>query len=334
MTLLITILLSLAHRFVEQPAAPKPAAAQPPATQPTTQPPAPSPAPATKPPMATPPSATSPAEPSFISPAEVARLERLSPDNPEAYLLAAEDIADGALEPERLALAKHLYVLAFELDRARGRPGPIAASAVVGLADPLLEPIAARRQWLLAIAGGISPLYAATDWNLSAEGVPSDELAYRAATLLGRIRAGDGRDAKKLRDDPQVAGLLRRYERAIGTTGMTGALSRLDKYIQAWPCKECHNERFVIRVSDRGPEVRLCPTCNGNPGPTLSDDEFIGQLRFEDSLLSGIHDSWAAQTTVDQAAPLRDPDPEAVAPAYGIDPAMVLFRKGKWVSKP
>ncbi|MBL9030863.1 MAG: hypothetical protein JNM80_04050 [Phycisphaerae bacterium] len=272
--------------------------------------------------------------------AEVAALERLSPEHPEGYLLAAEDVADAAVgaegeEARRLrALAQRLYVLAFELDRVKGRPGAVAASAVVGLADPVLEPVASRRTWLLAIAGGISAQYAAADWNLAAEGVPSDEVAYRAATLLGRLRAGEGRDARKMMEDPQVAAVLRRYERAIGTTGMTGALTRLDRYMQNWPCKECRNDRFVLRVSDRGAEVRLCPTCRGNPGPVLSEEELIGQLRFEDSLLSGIHDSWAAQTTVDQAAPLRDPDPEAVAPAYGVDAREAWYRKGKWVARP
>ena len=46
------------------------------------------------------------------------------------------------------------------------------------------------------------------------------------------------------------------------------------------------------------------------PGPQLSEEELIAQLRFEAVLLNGIQRSWSAQMVVDLGATLRDPDPE------------------------
>ena len=235
-------------------------------------------------------------------PALAARLAALSPDKPEAYFLLGEEVAESgtvASDKDQLELAKTLYVLAFERDRRTGHPGHLAASAAIGLAR-----------------------------------IERHEQAYEAATVLGLARSGESQDARRWRDRPGVNDTLKRYERLIGTSGETGALSRLDKYLAAWPCPECHNDRVVTKLGDRGPERRLCPTCHGNPGPVLSDEELIGQLRFEASLLNGIQRSWAAQIVVDQSAPLRDPDPDELAATYRVDPRLAYWRGGKWTDKP
>src|SRR5579862_2539303 len=72
-----------------------------------------------------------------IEPALAARLATLSPDKPDGYFLLAEEVADegaAAADAEKLNLARTLYVLAFDLDRRTGHPGPLAASSAVGLA--------------------------------------------------------------------------------------------------------------------------------------------------------------------------------------------------------
>jgi hypothetical protein len=258
------------------------------------------------------------------------RLAALTPSNPQGYFLLAEEIADGAEDQERSALAQTLYALAFELYRAAG-DNQRAASCAIGLAST--ERLERSKRWLEAVAGALDRRYALPDWAVAATGSITDETALKAATVLGLARAGEGRDARKLYEQPGVADLMRRYERAMGSSGETGSLSRLQKYMDAWPCKECGNARVVGRPGEKGSELRLCPTCKGNPGPRLSPDEYLAQLRFEAALLNGIQRSWAAQITVDQGAPLRDPDPAEVGATYGVDAARAFFRDGKWDSK-
>ena len=264
--------------------------------------------------------------------AQRARLTALKPDQPEDYFLLAEDIADGADDEPRINLARTLFILAFELDRRAGGGSTLGASSALAIAK--LERLDRDRRWLTAIAGAADRRYALPDWNVGASPSISDENAYKAATVLGMARSGDGREARRLFDQPGVAGVLRHYERAIGSTGETGALSRLDKYMQQWPCPECGNARTVSRPGPSGPEVRLCASCRGNPGPRLTEEEYISQLRFEAALLNGIQRSWAAQVVVDQGAPLRDPDLEELAPTYGVDPGKPFWRDGEWVGSP
>lgn len=271
-----------------------------------------------------------------IEPAVLAKLAALTPDKPQDYFDLAEVVADGADEEPRIVLARTLYVLAFELDRKKGAGGSgggsLAAGCALGIAK--IERLDRDKRWLVAIAGAVDRRYALPDWNVGATPSISDEVAYKAATVLGLARAGEGREARRLYDQPGVADVLKRYERAIGTTGETGALSRLTKYMQQWPCAECNNQRVVSKPGEKGPEFRLCPTCRGNPGPKLDEEEYIAQLRFEAALLNGIQRSWAAQVIVDLGAPLRDPDLDEVAPTYGVDPAKAYWRDGKWVAKP
>jgi hypothetical protein len=258
------------------------------------------------------------------------RLTALNPGDPQGYFLLAEEVADGADDQDRAALAQTLYALAFELYRAAG-DNQRAASCAIGLAST--ERLERSRRWLQAVAGALDRRYALPDWAVAATASISDETALRAATVLGLARAGEGREARKLYEQPGVADLMKRYERAMGSTGETGSLSRLQKYMDAWPCKECGNQRFVGRPGEHGPEIRLCPTCRGNPGPRLSQEEYLAQLRFEAALLNGIQRSWAAQLTVDQGAPLRDPDPAEVGATYGVDASRAVFRNGKWEAR-
>jgi hypothetical protein len=260
------------------------------------------------------------------------RLEQLGPQDPLSYFLLAEEVADTAVNPADFELAKQLYVLAFHYDRVPGRAATLSASAVLGLAE--IERLDRDRRWLLALAGSLDKRYAQPDWNVPASGSISDETAAKAAAAIGLARSGDGRESRKLLEDTSVMEVLRRYERAIGTTGETGALSRIAKYSQQWPCPECGNARVVTKPTERGPELRLCGTCRGNPGPKLGQDEIIAQLRFESYLLNGIQRSWAAQSIVDQGAPLRDPSAEELAETMGVDASKPYWRKGAWVDRP
>jgi hypothetical protein len=258
-------------------------------------------------------------------------LEALRPDEPLAYFELAEELADEVRSPETLALVRTLYVLAFELSRGEGRESPLAASACLGLAE--LERLQADRRWLRSLAGMQDARYASRDWNVPSSASSTVEIAYRAATAMGLARAGESRQAQDQLGKPGVIPLMREYERAIGTTGLAGAISRLEKQLRAWPCPECQNRRFLSRQSDEGVQHRLCGTCRGDPGPALSNEEFIGQLAFESVLLNGVQRSWAAEIAVGQGAPLRDPDPAELAPTYRVDPSRPYWRAGQWVGE-
>lgn len=273
----------------------------------------------------------SPAVPT-LSPAQRTQLRNLTPegaDGPDSYVRLAEEIADTAGERAQFDLAKSLYALGYELARTRGQPG-LAATACLGLAS--IERLEHDRQWLLAVAAAVDPRYGRPDWIVPASAAPTEETALRAAEAIGLARAGEGREARRRLDDPAVAALLNDYDRALGTTGATGAVFKIEKASSEWPCPECRNSRVVTRPGPGGGELRLCTICRGNPGPMLTHAELIAQLRFEATLLNGIQRSWAAQIAVDLGAPLRDPDPEQLAGVYGVDAKRPYWRDGRWVA--
>lgn len=257
------------------------------------------------------------------------RLALLDPSKPEAYFDLAEEVADAAKTVDDHALARRLYVLAFELDRVRtgGAPGPMGAAACVGLAS-----IARREQdkrWLVALAVAVDPRQSQPGWvRLERESADADA-AYAAASALGLVRSGEGTQARVLLDDAKVASVLRRYERLLSEQGGTRYSSTVELEAAKWPCRDCLNQRIVKRTPKAG-DFKLCPLCNGNPGPRLSDADLLAQWRLESLLLSGIHRSWSAQVATDDGEPLRDPEPEELAPTLGVDASLTRFRDGEW----
>lgn len=258
------------------------------------------------------------------------RLEALEPGNPEAYFELGEDVALDATDPAQIALSRRLLVLAYQLDRARGGRR-LAGAACLALAE--ISPAARDRRWLWSLASGLDRRHARPDWVRRSQEQYSDQAGLRAATVLGMIRSGDGRAALELLKEPGIRGLLQSYERALSPTGDTGALRSLEREAERWPCPECHNQRIIKKSgSGKDAQYRLCLNCNGNPGPKLSADDLIVQLRLESALLRGIQRSWAAQAATDQGEPLRDPDPDELAHAMGVDASKTLFRNGEWVA--
>lgn len=256
------------------------------------------------------------------------RLAALSPDDVQAYYRLGEEIADVAVKPEEVDLARRLYVIAFTLDGKRGRT---SLSASVCLAMAQIERLESRKAWLEALAGTIDARYAANVWFEPARGDVDAELALKVATVMGYARSGEGVLAKRVLDEPGVRSVLEEYESLLGKTGFKGGYVRLMDYINSWPCPECGNERIVPVQGTDPIRYRVCFTCNGNPGPKLDSDELISQLRFESRLLAGIQRSWAAQVAADLGEPLRDPNPSDLAYVLGIDPTLVYWRDGKWV---
>lgn len=259
------------------------------------------------------------------------RLLALKPSEPEAYFKLAEEVADKAEDSGTRRLAIRLYVLAYELDRQRGGVPALAASSCLGLI-----PVASGerdRRWLSAVARLLDARHASLQWIDLDRPAEPESAYYRAATLLGQIRAGQGMAARQLMQDPQVSAVLERFDRTMVRLGVQGGVRGLEREAEQWPCKECNNER-VVRKGNRGQEARLCSNCKGTPGPALDANGFLSHLRMESLLLQGSQRSWAAQMSVDDGAPLIDPDPDAVADVFNVDTTRTLYRDGAWVIDP
>ena len=124
------------------------------------------------------------------------RLGLLTPDEPAGYLRLGEEIlAVGRTEDAR-TLARRLFALAYEHARLAGdRPG-VQASACIALADTAR--FERDRRWLWSIARLIDPRYSEPDWSRTVDRPVSDADAFRAATTLGLLRAGEGARAKEI----------------------------------------------------------------------------------------------------------------------------------------
>jgi hypothetical protein len=269
----------------------------------------------------------------------VERLTALSPSKPMDYFLLGEEVASEARTRSDRKLARELFVLAMHLDQQAGSPEAITPSALLALAS--LAASDRERHYLNATARvaqtGLRSAAAQPPKRRLAILQPTDQTGFDLATALGLSRAGEGRRSDILLDRPEVAALLAAYEPVINADGQINALQTIRSWNQAWStCQECRNRRTVTRSDGPGTpaRVRLCRTCNGQPGPDLTVNQLLGQLRAESVLLSGVHRFWSSQALVDEGQPLRDPTPEAVASTLQVDVSRVYFRDGAWVEKP
>ncbi|NUQ66987.1 MAG: hypothetical protein HUU18_01730 [Phycisphaerales bacterium] len=260
------------------------------------------------------------------------RLEALTPGTPEAYFLLAEEIGDESSDPTLRRLAEQLFVLAFVLDRQQPGRDAIAASSCVALAH--MTSGDQRRRWLYAVARKLDARQGGAAWLHQPAATTQDSAAYQVATLLGYIRAGQGAQARQMLSKPEVRAAINTYDRLLTIAGISGTLTGLERQAVSWPCNECSNQRVVRKPGGAPNEYRVCPTCDGSPGPRLSDKDLLNQLRLESWLLQGSTTSWSAQLWMDFGEPLFDPEPDDVPVAFGVDPRLVLWRDGAWHMPP
>mgnify|MGYP001169641490 CR=1 FL=1 len=262
------------------------------------------------------------------------RLGELSPSNARGYFLLAEEVADAAGEDvgtRRLAIRLYALALAHADDSPSGRE--LAASACLGLAD--VSGRVAHRRWLSALARSLDArhrpiLVPRGEADFSEEG-----LGYRLASLIGLIRSGEGIQARRILQDAEVRSTLTRLDRLLRDSNFPGGVRWFDREARAWPCTECANDRVVRRARPGGDgfDTRLCPICNGLPGPKLTTRQLASHLRFESWLLHGDQRSWSAQISVDHGEVLLDPDPKEVPKVFEVEPTLDVFRNGWWSSE-
>ncbi|HYE01885.1 MAG TPA: hypothetical protein VD963_01485 [Phycisphaerales bacterium] len=283
-----------------------------------------------QPPVAPAPAPAAPAENRDLAaiplPDLVRRLGALSPDDPQAYFLLAEEVAaEVPVSPAARPLAQRLLVLSYALRQSAGEPGLEAHAASVCLALAAIAASEPERRWLVAMAG-LDP-----GTSAHAPFAASEQTALDAASALGLVRAGHGRLAERLLARPGVSELIERYDALLSPLGQRGGMDILRRHIAAWPtCPECQNRRVLVRPGPT-PAAVVCATCRGNPGPVLAPSEFLAHLRLESVLLAGAQRSWSAQLAVDDGAPLRELDMAALPMALGVDVSRPLYRHGQWV---
>lgn len=253
------------------------------------------------------------------------------------YFLLGEDVAGESDDRPARDLARHLFVLAYELNQrgdAATRSTTLAPSVCLALAS-----IARRdeeRRWLRSLAQSMSePIgYGPTDIPLALandQTAPSD-VCLDAASVLGLCRGGDARRAESLLEKPGVYELLKQVDVSRGTP--FSIESFIERSRREWQsCPQCRNRRAVPSGGKAG-ELVVCDTCRGTPGVRLGQLELVYQLRLESALLAGTQRSWAAQIITDAGAPLRDLDASELAATYDVDAEKPYWRAGAWVSNP
>lgn len=264
------------------------------------------------------------------------RLTRLDASDAMAYIELAEEVSSETSSPQDRDLSRHLYAVAYDLERStRSRP-EVMAGACLGLAS--LEASDEGSAWLYAVAGLVDPRATRGEGAGVTTLAVSPEVAVAAANALGLARSGEGRRAGRIYEDPAVKQVFERYGRLLGGSGGLSGLSRFERSLRDWPDLDCGGSRVITRRGEDGVETHLCPICRGNPGPPMSEQEFLDHLRFESRLLRGIHQSWGAQIAADGGAPLLDPDPDRVPELllarYGVDTTRRLWRDGAWIEPP
>lgn len=258
-----------------------------------------------------------------------AQLESLSPSDPAAYYELAEEIADAASAPEDKSLARRLYVLAFVLAESAGSDPWIRPSACIALAS--LEPDAARRKWLHAVAALIDDRYAeVSEPGDALDDFPrSTRLAF--AEFLGLTRAGRGVLARQRLDRPDMEAFFDAIGRAVIDGRVVPSLSRMQGEARDWPCRQCGNSRSVPDPSNPETKRMLCPNCGGNPGPRLSARELVDYVALEAVALRVGGRSWSAEYATLRTAALIDPDLDRIPEMFGVDPARSVYNSGEWV---
>lgn len=173
-------------------------------------------------------------------------------------------------------------------------------------------------------------------WTASFSSGGSDRAPLDLAEAMGRLRAGDARairtllsrfdEVTTLRDAGMKAGDARDFVK-----GLDGLIDRT----RGQPM-----QREVRKIVDGSLVVELEDSSGGNPGPSLTEAEYLEQIRVEMLLVDARPGSWASQVLLDGGVPQRDIDPGELAPYFGVDPARCVFllgegrawTEGRWVA--
>lgn len=250
------------------------------------------------------------------------RLESLSPSDPEAYLLLGEEVLDRAADEDERRLAMELLTLAFDLARAHDAGSPVATSACLALADA--SSVRSDRRRLRSLAGSLAPRRADTPRTATLN-VESPE--YLTSTALTLTRTGMGFHAKSVLRKPEVLQQLESMDGLLERFGVPGGADGVIREVRRWPCPECGNQRITRK---REGQPRLCPNCNGEPGPKITRTDLLAYLRAEFWLVRDSRQPWSLQVLLDDGQPAQLADPTLVARLFRVDTTKPYFRRNAW----
>lgn len=263
------------------------------------------------------------------------RLEALSPRDPRAYFLLAEEFSErvgvpGARAAADRATARTLLLIAADLASRTNDPERIAPSSLLALAALAQAPD--ERQWLEAVAVAADPRRGTVQWGGSSKSRTAADAALNLAAALGRYRAGDFRRARDLfrkMSDPAAVLAGAGFDARRAQEIVDQIIAEVETPAA---CPRCRGERVLKGVQDGRPTAELCPLCRGNPGPAppLTAERFNELLRAEALLLEARPTTWSAQARIDHAAPLRDVDLSSAAVFYKVDTSCCVYRNGRW----
>jgi len=263
------------------------------------------------------------------------RLRALTPEAPRAYLLLGEEVIHEMRGREARELGRTLLVLAFELDRRRAEPEGVGASTCYALAS--IAGSGPEARWLRALAQAIEarePLMDIASDRVEADAPSEDEARVVLAEAIALARAEKGQGVERMLEQPEVAEVLEDVESRLG-----GADRMFERAARRPVCPECGNRRTVPSLDRDGDPLILCPTCNGNPGARLSDEEFLDSLAVEADLLDARIETWSGQLLIDGGAPAREADISSLSGFYGVDASRPYWSPaggvlGTWVEEP
>ncbi len=271
------------------------------------------------------------------------RLEALDGTNALAYFELAEEVAYEEQGKRALPIARQLYVLAYEVDRTSSPPMNLGPSVCLALAD--LAESHVDRRWLLMLADAMRGMSSRTGQSVDTQLRADAAHTARLIEAMSHARAGRFRD---LRDElvrigintSRAAGERLRGGGALRAGGewakrrlrLAGLESRAaDEVAEGLvtaagtvPCPTCKGRRTVDRHDHEDGAVigiDLCPTCRGMPASlTINEATDTLLLRAQALLLDAQPATWNAQHLIDPAGvPMRDLDPDELAPAFGVD---------------
>ncbi|MEO0511362.1 MAG: hypothetical protein AAF108_00480 [Planctomycetota bacterium] len=266
-----------------------------------------------------------------------AKLSGLDGTDAAEYFALAEALHRSVPKDSNAAeRAVRLYVLAYEIARERSRGGPgraaegfsIPASACLAIAD--LEPSEQRRRWLRALAERLDGRYARPPWNEPVDAPEERRARLRLAEAVGHVLAGRSRTALNRLDEPAVALAAARFAAALDSSSTPASYERLLQLAEEFRSPPCNGNRFEQTGRGNLRNTQLCPETRGDPGPSITLGERVDYLRFESLVLDATPRSWVGELATGVPPPLLDPDPDELAPTYGIDPAERLYRGGIW----
>lgn len=241
------------------------------------------------------------------------RLAQLDPDEPMMYFELAEEVVS-SFAGEGYRLARQLYALAYALDARSGDRLDLAPSTALALAE--ITPDAQERRWLLTMARTLTRANAGRVDEIE---VPRERLL--CAEILSIHRGGE---FQRLRP------MLRRVELEETLRGVGMERSDAQRLV-AMVENSAENQRDEPRTDPRSRSddaLSPHPSNGGNPGPTLSAEEFALSLRAELLLVGGEPGSWGADLVTHDGAPARDLDPGELLSITGVSADRPVWRAG------